>query len=215
MYDPATIEAELAVQRGINPTNATSRTSLRDFAVNVQQFRVYLAMLGGQPHVTMIHTPRAYYSSTPLLVPTRAGCWLSLEIEGLQRSPTQCACPQQRPGSGFPAMRWPTLQPLRTTLPSRQAAASCGCRSQERITLGPYRYHTWSPSPTSPLTCYAHRGWQSRHTRSWWRGTTSLPLACTPLANNESAFGNGASWRANPEPTGRARSSWKQAPSLT
>jgi hypothetical protein len=62
MYDLATIEAKLAIQRSINPTDATSRSSFQDFAVNVQRFRVYLAMLGGQPHVTMIHTPRAYYS---------------------------------------------------------------------------------------------------------------------------------------------------------
>ncbi len=65
MYDPATIEAELAVQCGINPTNTTSCTSFWDFAVNVQQFRIYLAMLGGQPHVTMIHTPGVYYSINP------------------------------------------------------------------------------------------------------------------------------------------------------
>ncbi len=67
MFDPATIKAELAVQRGINPTDATSRSSFRDFAISVQQFRVYLAMLGGQPHVTMIHTPGAYYSINPAM----------------------------------------------------------------------------------------------------------------------------------------------------
>jgi hypothetical protein len=62
MYDPATIGAELADQRSINPTNATSCTSFQDFAVNVQQFHIYLAMLGGQLHVTMIYTPGVYYS---------------------------------------------------------------------------------------------------------------------------------------------------------
>ncbi len=65
MYNPATIKAKLVVQRGINPTNATSRSSFRDFAISVQQFRVYLAMLGGQPHVTMIHTPGAYCFINP------------------------------------------------------------------------------------------------------------------------------------------------------
>jgi hypothetical protein len=65
MYDPATIESELAVQRGINPTNATSRSSFQDVAIRDQQFRIYLAMLGGQPHVTMILTPGAYYSINP------------------------------------------------------------------------------------------------------------------------------------------------------
>ena len=67
MYNLATIEAELAMQHGINPTNATSHSSFRDFAVNVQHFCIYLAMLGGQPHVTMIHTPEAYYSINPAM----------------------------------------------------------------------------------------------------------------------------------------------------
>jgi hypothetical protein len=62
MYDPATIQTELAVQlRGI-PGDLANRTSFREFVVNVQEFRVYLAMLGNQTHVSMIHTPRVYYS---------------------------------------------------------------------------------------------------------------------------------------------------------
>ncbi len=67
MYNPATIEAKLAIQCGINPTNATSRSSFQDFAVNVQHFCIYLAMLGGKPHVNMIHTPGAYYSINPAI----------------------------------------------------------------------------------------------------------------------------------------------------
>jgi hypothetical protein len=35
MYDQATIKAKLVIQRGINPTDATSRSSFRDFAVSV------------------------------------------------------------------------------------------------------------------------------------------------------------------------------------
>jgi hypothetical protein len=62
MYDPATINAELCVQSGVNLGNAASWTAFRDFVVNIQQFQVYLAMLGGQPHVSMIHTPGVYYS---------------------------------------------------------------------------------------------------------------------------------------------------------
>jgi hypothetical protein len=65
MYDPVTVSAELGVQRGVIPGNATSFLAFLDFAVNVQQLRVYLAMLGGQAHVMMIHTPRAYYSIAP------------------------------------------------------------------------------------------------------------------------------------------------------
>jgi hypothetical protein len=62
MYYQVTINLELTAQSKINPGNATSCTSFRDFVVHVQQFRVYLVMLGGQPHVTMIHTPGVFYS---------------------------------------------------------------------------------------------------------------------------------------------------------
>ncbi len=58
MYDPASIQAELAVQLRGTPGDLANRTSFREFAVNVQEFRVYLAMLGNQTHVSMIHTPR-------------------------------------------------------------------------------------------------------------------------------------------------------------
>ena len=46
------------------PGNLTNRTVFRDFVVNVQQFRLYLVMLGDQTHVSMIHTPGVYYSIT-------------------------------------------------------------------------------------------------------------------------------------------------------
>ena len=62
MYDPATIDAELAVQSGVNSIEPASRRVFRDFVVNVPQFRVYLAMLGGQQHVSIIHIPGVYYS---------------------------------------------------------------------------------------------------------------------------------------------------------
>jgi hypothetical protein len=62
MYDPATIEAELSVQLRGTPGDLANRTAFRNFVVNIQKFRVYLAMLAGQTHVSMIHTPRVYYS---------------------------------------------------------------------------------------------------------------------------------------------------------
>ena len=62
MYDPASIQAELAVQLRGTPGDLANRTSFREFVVNVQEFRVYLAMLGNQTHVSMIHTPGVYYS---------------------------------------------------------------------------------------------------------------------------------------------------------
>jgi len=64
IYDPATIQAELAVQLRGTPGDLANWTSFRKFVVNVQEFRVHLAMLGTQKHVSMIHTPGMYYSLT-------------------------------------------------------------------------------------------------------------------------------------------------------
>jgi hypothetical protein len=50
MYDPATIQAELAVQLRGTPGDLANRTSFRE------------SMLGNQTHVSMIHTPGVYYS---------------------------------------------------------------------------------------------------------------------------------------------------------
>ena len=57
-----TIEAELSVQLRGTPGDLANWMAFRDFVVNVQQFWMYLAMLGGQTHVSMIHTPGVYYS---------------------------------------------------------------------------------------------------------------------------------------------------------
>jgi hypothetical protein len=65
LYSKETINAELAVQSGVNPGDAASCAAFRDFVVNVQQLRVYLAMLGGQSYVTMVHTPGVNYSIAP------------------------------------------------------------------------------------------------------------------------------------------------------
>jgi hypothetical protein len=46
MYDPTTIQAELAVQLRGTPGNLANWTSFRESVVNVQEFRVHLAMLG-------------------------------------------------------------------------------------------------------------------------------------------------------------------------
>ena len=76
MYDPGNLEAELAIQRGVTPGDATSHQTFKDFVVNVQQFRGYLTMLGGKHVVTMLHTLGMYYLINPL---TRAyqGCVLA------------------------------------------------------------------------------------------------------------------------------------------
>jgi hypothetical protein len=61
MYDPETIAAELKLQSEIDG-NQGKRAAFRDFLVNYTQVRVYLAMVGTQATVKMIHTPGVYYS---------------------------------------------------------------------------------------------------------------------------------------------------------
>jgi hypothetical protein len=62
LYSEDTINAKLAVQSGTNPGDPASWAAFWEFVTNGQQFRVYLAMLGGQPYVTMIQTPGVYFS---------------------------------------------------------------------------------------------------------------------------------------------------------
>ncbi len=165
MYGLATIEAKLAVQRGINPTDATSCTLFRDFAVNLQQFPVYLAMLGGQPHITMVHT-LGVYNFINLTASTYQGRVLAfIGDRRVTKEPNPVCMPTTKNLGVVFWQRGPTLQPSRTTLLSRQAAAPCGHWSWERIPLGPSRYHTCLPSPMSLLTCSAQREQQSCHMR--------------------------------------------------
>ena len=65
MYDPGNLEAELAIQRGVTPGDATSCQTFKDFVGNAQQFQGYLTMLGEKHVVTMLHTPGVYYSINP------------------------------------------------------------------------------------------------------------------------------------------------------
>jgi hypothetical protein len=60
-YEPSTVAAELLLQRDIQG-NTTKQTAFREFATNYTQLRVYLAMVGEQKMVTMIHTIGAFYS---------------------------------------------------------------------------------------------------------------------------------------------------------
>ncbi len=62
MYGLETIDAKLALQLAIDPGKPNTRASFWDFVINMQLFHVYLAMLGGQLHITMVHTPGVYYS---------------------------------------------------------------------------------------------------------------------------------------------------------
>ena len=60
-YDVPVVASELALQRDIG-TNTTKQSAFKDFATNYTQLRVYLAMVGTQKTVTMIHTVGTFYS---------------------------------------------------------------------------------------------------------------------------------------------------------
>ena len=60
-YELSVVSSELALQRDIQG-NTTKQTAFREFATNYTQLRVYIAMVGEQKHVTMIHTLGTFYS---------------------------------------------------------------------------------------------------------------------------------------------------------
>ena len=60
-YKIPVMASKLALQRDIQG-NTTKQTAFRDFATNYTQLRVYLAMVGEQKNVTMIHTLGTFYS---------------------------------------------------------------------------------------------------------------------------------------------------------
>jgi hypothetical protein len=91
MYDPATIKAELSVQLRGTPGDLANRTAFHDFVVNVQQFWVYLAMLGGQTHISMIHTPGCITQLRLPLARTRVKYWHLLETIRPQKNPPRYA----------------------------------------------------------------------------------------------------------------------------
>ena len=59
-YKIPVMAAELALQRDI-PGNTTKQAAFREFTTNYTQLRVYLAMVGEQKNVTMIHMLGAFY----------------------------------------------------------------------------------------------------------------------------------------------------------
>jgi hypothetical protein len=60
-YDVSVFASELALKREIQG-NTTKQTAFKEFATNYTQMRVYLAMVGEQKNVTMIHTLGTFYS---------------------------------------------------------------------------------------------------------------------------------------------------------
>jgi len=60
-YEAQLVASELALQRDIQG-NSTKQAAFKDLATNYTQLRFYLAMVGEQKTVTMIHTLGTFYS---------------------------------------------------------------------------------------------------------------------------------------------------------
>ena len=92
-YENPVVAAELALQRDIQG-NTAKQAAFREFAMNYTQLRVYLAMVGEQKSVTMIHTLGAFYSVS---MTTNAYQGKVLEFVGNWRAtkePTSICLPQ-------------------------------------------------------------------------------------------------------------------------
>jgi hypothetical protein len=61
MYDPHMLKAELSLQWEIQ-RNAARQATFKDFKVNYGRFQVYIAMIGDQKTITVIHTLDVFYS---------------------------------------------------------------------------------------------------------------------------------------------------------
>jgi hypothetical protein len=61
IFNPATLEAELKLQRD-NQGNAMKQNTFKEFAINYTQLWVYIAMIGDQKTITMLHALGAFYS---------------------------------------------------------------------------------------------------------------------------------------------------------
>jgi hypothetical protein len=81
MYELAKINEELSIQLAIDPGKSNTRATFSGFAVNMQRFRVYLAMLKGQLCVTMVHTPGVIIQSRRLQVHIRGKSRPSLKTD--------------------------------------------------------------------------------------------------------------------------------------
>jgi hypothetical protein len=98
-YEPSTVAAELLLQRDIQG-NTTKQTAFREFATNYTQLRVYLAMVGKQKTVTMIHMIRAFIQSGQQQMRTKERSLGSSETAGQPRNLRQCASLKSKHGNG-------------------------------------------------------------------------------------------------------------------
>jgi hypothetical protein len=92
-YEISVVASELALQPDIQG-NTTKQTAFREFATNYTQLRVYLAMVGEQKHVTMIHTLGTFYS---IRTATNAYQWKVMGFIGDRKAtkePTPICLPQ-------------------------------------------------------------------------------------------------------------------------
>ena len=177
---------EESVQLRGTPGDLANRTAFRDYAVNVQQFRVYLVMLGGQTHVSMIHTPGVYYSIASTTNTYQGNVLAFIGDRRDTKEPTPICLPRRRRrGNGTPAMRSRISTSLVSSTTCRRTRVPCG---RQQLATGPppnSRSQILSPSRMCSSISSALRARRSRHTTYCfyrrlcprkWRAGSSLGL---------------------------------------
>jgi hypothetical protein len=122
------ISAKLGMQRGVIPGDAMSRAAFRNFVVNVQHLCVYLAMLGEQVHVTMIHTPGVYYSIVPSTSAYQGKVLAFIGDRRATKEPTPVCLPMRKSWDWHTGDAVTDFAKFRSFMPLRQTRAPYGCQ---------------------------------------------------------------------------------------
>ena len=142
--------------------------------MHVPQFRVYLAMLGGQPHVSMIHTPRVYYSITSSTSACQGKVLAFIGDWRATKEPTLVCLPMTK------LWDWHTGN-----------AITDFTKWEELYAVEANRCTLWTPGAGDGAPAEI-----SHHTASWQQSTILSRIMGSPWAKAGSASANGAWWRA-------------------
>ena len=147
------------------PGDLANRTSFREFMVNVQEFRVYMAMLGNQTHVSMIHTPGVYYFLASATSTYQGKGLAFIGDRRAAKEPTPICLPTTK------TWEWHTGDAVMDFEKFSECGAIFG-----RLQLGTgSTLNSWSqifwPSRICSSISSGIRGWQSHHTMYWPRST--------------------------------------------
>jgi hypothetical protein len=213
MYSPATIDSEHLVQRAVTLGDALSRAGFRNLMANVQQLCIYLGMLGGKLHVTMIHTPGIYYS-IKLSMRTYQGKIIAfIGDRRVTKNPPWRASLQQNHWSGTWAMQLQISKRLRHTTQSSQTRAPCGYRGPMMPPHPQCQCQTSWQSQMHSSTSSAHRARPSSHVMFLPPWTVLSRVAGPSRVKSGIASNGGVLWHARRATMGEVWCSLTLSPS--